>query len=105
MKRAKLYRTNVYEGTLAMVHSMPMTIWEIFIPRENIIVNDAGGCFEEKAPRGPIDNEVIDIDVNDRFIDNCRKRIKSNKEFNEQLNIFDELKQEHEKELKDNIRI
>ena len=84
---------------------MSMTIWEIFIPRENIIVNDAGGCFEENKPRGPIEDKIIDIEVDDKFINSCKKRIKSNNDFSEQLNIFDELKQKYEKELKDNITI
>ena len=105
MKRAKLYRTNVFEGAIAMVHSMPMTIWEIFIPRSNIIVNDAGGCFEDEGPRSPINNEVVDIEVDEAFVKACEKRIESTKEFDEAIGLFDRLKEEHESTLKDNITI
>ena len=103
MKRAKLYRTNVFEGTIAMVHSMTITIWEIFIPRSNIIVNDAGGCFEEKAPRGPVDGTILDIELEDSFVHSCEKRIQSNNAFSGTLSLFDELKSKYESELKDNI--
>jgi len=93
MKTVKLYKTNVYEGCLAMVHSMPSTIWEIFIPSVNIVVNDSGGCFINDSHRDSVDGKIIEIEVSDEFVKGCIERVESSKKFEEELKIFDSLKQ------------
>jgi hypothetical protein len=58
------YQAEICDSPLDRVHGFKYKIWEIFIPKYNIVFNEKGGLFKSDNTRNNCNSEVIEIEVN-----------------------------------------
>lgn len=89
--KAILYKIEVYEGFLAFNHHMGQEIWEIYIPREHMCVNEKAGVFESDKPRGS--KYKTEIDISQKSVDILEEFLRAQKDMlSEVAHIFDSLR-------------
>jgi len=89
--KAILYKIKVYESFLSFNHSMGQEIWEIYIPREHMCINEKAGVFVSEEPR---DNKYkTEIEISHKSIDILEEFLRAQKDMlSEVEHIFDSLR-------------
>jgi hypothetical protein len=115
MVTALLYKMNICDSTIDMVHGASYEIDEIFVPKASFVVNEKGFAFYAKGPRNVEMAKILDsyptqttkvteIKISQKLVSGIRKYICITDRVKPQIdNFFKALKAEGSANEKTNI--